>query len=146
MGIIWIFQEMSAFNLTVLLTKSYCVILRFRSKKGESTHSSEAEEKLIPKDSDLATVFASILFFNNRSSFFSFSNVFIFLTLRRIISSSRFLKKACCFSRRFIFIKISDNDARVARNLLLMRECSFSILAKSDKKISTVLYLISRRT
>ena len=118
---------------------------RSRSKKSESTHSSETEKELAPVGSDVATVFASALSFSNRSSFSSFFNASIFSTLRRIISPSRFLRKACCFLRRFIFIKFSDNNARVARSSLLMRERFFSILTKSYKKILTVLYLTLRR-
>ena len=137
---------MSAFNLIILLTKFYCAILRFRNKKNEEIQSSETEEKLIPIGSDVATVLASAFSFNNRSFFSSFSNVSIFLILRRIISLLRFLRKACCFLKRFIFIKFLDNDARIARSLLLIRERFFSILAKLNKKILTVLYLISRRT
>ena len=129
--------------------KFYCAVFRFfnfRSKKNEKIHSSEIEKKLIPVNSNVATVLAFAFSFNNYSSFSSFSNIFIFLILRRTISPSRFFKKACCFSRRFIFAKFSDNNARVARSLLLIRKRFFLILIKSDKEISTVLYFIPRRT
>ena len=136
---------MPAFNLIILLTKFYYAILRFRSKKGENIHSSETEKKLAPVGSDVATVLASAFSFNNRSFFFNFFNAFIFSILRRIISPSRFLRKVCCFLKRFIFAKFSDNDARIARNSLLIRKRFFLILTKSDKEISTALYFISRR-
>ena len=87
---------MPTFDLTVLLTKFYYIILRFRSKKGEGIYSPETEEKLAPVGSDVATVFVFILSFSNHSFFSSFSNASIFSILRRIISPSRFFKKACC--------------------------------------------------
>ena len=136
---------MPAFNLTVLSAKFYCTVSRFRSKEGDGTQSSETEKKLAPVGSNVAIVLASAFSFSNHSFFFSFSNVFIFSTLRRIISPSRSFRKICYFLRRFIFIRFSDNDARIARSLLLIQERFFSILTKSDKKTSTALYLTSRR-
>ena len=125
---------MPTFGSIILLTKFYYVISRSRSKKGEDIQSLETEKKLAPVGSDVATVLASAFSFNNRSSSSSFSNAFIFLILRRIISPSRSLKKAYCFLKRFIFAKFSDNNARIVRNLLLMRKRSFSILIKLNKK------------
>ena len=97
---------MPAFNSTVSLTKSYYTISKFRNKKNENTHSPEAEEKLIPVGSDVAIVFVFAFFFSNRSFFFSFSNVFIFLTSRRIISLVRFFRNFYNRSTRFLFAKI----------------------------------------
>ena len=140
---------MPAPDSIILLIKFNCAVFKFsnfRSKKGERFHSPRTEEELVLMGSDVATVLVSALSFSKRFFFSSFSNASIFSILRQIISPLRSLKKACCFSRRFIFIRFSDNNARVARSSLLMRERSFSILTKSDKETSTALHLILRRT
>ena len=143
---------MPTFGSTILLTKFYYVISRFRSKKGEGIYSPEIEKKLAPIGSDVAIVLASAFSFNNRSSSSSFSNAFMFLTLRRTISLSRFFRKACCFLKRFIFARFSVKKTfiratllRVVWSSLLILERFFLIFKKSDDEILTALYLIPRR-